>query len=185
MKFSPTKLPEVIIIDPLVHRDDRGFFFENYHQKKFKDGGIDAVFVQDNHSRSVKSTLRGLHFQVKDPQGKLMRCTKGEVFDVAVDIRRDSPRFRQWVGVILSEENSRELYVPPGFAHGFVVLSDVADVQYKCTDFYNQPDEKSLAWNDPSIGIDWPEKNPLLSPRDKSASLLKDLISFLPATKKH
>lgn len=180
MKFTPTTLPEVIVIDPVVFKDPRGFFFENYHEKKFVQGGIPEKFVQDNHSSSVKSTLRGLHFQVKQPQGKLIRVVRGEVFDVAVDIRMGSPRFKQWTSIVLSEENFRMLYVPPGFAHGFAVLSDVAEVEYKCTDFYNQPDESGIFWSDPDIGIRWPIETPLLSERDKKSLFLKDIHHLLP-----
>ncbi len=180
MKFTQTKLPEVIAIDPIVHQDPRGFFYENYQVKKFAEGGITLPFVQDNHSRSTKGVLRGMHFQLNHPQGKLVRVVKGEVFDVAIDIRPSSPRFKQWVGENLSDSNKRMLYVPPGFAHGFLVLSDIAEVEYKCTDLYSPPDERGIIWNDPDINIKWPVKEPILSEKDKKNSFLKDLLPSLP-----
>lgn len=180
MKFIATQLPEVILIEPVVYKDTRGFFLECYHQRKFADGGIPAPFVQDNHSRSTKSVLRGLHFQITRPQGKLIRVIKGEIFDVAVDIRVGSPRFKEWVGMVLSDEYFQMLYVPPGFAHGFLVLSEAAEVEYKCTDFYNPSDESGIVWNDPEIAVKWPVAAPLLSERDKNAPRLKDVLSLLP-----
>src|SRR5690554_975085 len=155
MKITETKIPAVKLIEPKVFGDERGFFMETWNEKGFRDAGIDATFVQDNHSRSVKNTLRGLHYQIKQPQGKLVRVTRGEVFDVAVDLRPESPTFGHWVGEYLSEENHRMLWVPPRFAHGFLVVSDTADFQYKCTDFYAPEYERSIIWNDPEIGIDW------------------------------
>ncbi len=174
MKFTPTELPEVILVEPDVHRDDRGFFLEVFHGQKYAEGGIDVAFVQDNQSRSSHGTLRGLHSQCRQPQGKLVRVIEGEIFDVAVDGRPESPSFGGWVGVALSGENFKQLYVPPGFLHGFCVLSDRADVEYKCTDFYNGADEISVRWNDPAIGIKWPLSEPLLSPKDRDAPLLAD-----------
>ena len=155
MKVIETKIPDVKIIEPNVFGDERGFFMETWNEKAFREAGIDTKFVQDNHSRSVKNTLRGLHYQIKQPQGKLVRVTRGEVFDVAVDLRKDSPTFGQWVGEYLSEENNRMLWVPPGFAHGFLVVSNIADFQYKCTDFYAPEYERTINWDDPSLSIEW------------------------------
>lgn len=179
MKFQPTALPDVILVEPAVFRDDRGFFLETYHQKKYADGGIPDLFVQDNHSYSTRGTLRGLHAQLRQPQGKLVRAVQGEIFDVAVDIRPDSPTFGRWVGEILSGDNYRQLWVPPGFAHGFCVLSETAHVQYKCTDFYVRDDEIGIVWNDPGIGIDWPVAEPLLSPKDRDAPTLEAILQTL------
>ncbi len=183
MKFLATDLPGVILVEPDIWRDARGFFLENYHALKFQKGGITATFVQDNHSQSLKGTLRGLHAQAgQHPQGKLVRATEGEIFDVAVDIRPGSPTFKKWVGAVLSESNFRLLYMPPGFAHGFCVLSERAQVQYKCTDFYSLSDEISIRWNDPAIGVAWPIEVPLLSEKDQKAPLLEDLVQqSLPA----
>jgi dTDP-4-dehydrorhamnose 3,5-epimerase len=175
VKFRPTELPEVILVEPDVHRDQRGFFLETYHAKKYAEGGIAGPFVQDNHSRSVKGTLRGLHAQLRHPQGKLVRAVEGEMFDVAVDIRPSSPTFARWVGVRLSGENFRQLYIPPGFAHGFCVLSDVVHVEYKCTDFYRPEDEIGVAWDDPEIGIAWPVTDPVISGKDRALPRLRDL----------
>ncbi len=175
MRFLPTTLPEVLLVEPDVHQDARGFFLETYHQDKYRRGGIEAVFVQDNHSRSVKDTLRGLHAQCRRPQGKLVRAVEGEMFDVAVDIRQGSPTFGRWVGARLSGLNFRQLWIPPGFAHGFCVLSEVVHVEYKCTDFYDREDEISLAWNDPEIGIAWPVSDPILSGKDRQASSLAEI----------
>ncbi len=179
MKFVPTDLPGVMIIEPVVFRDDRGFFFENYHKKRFVEAGITLPFVQDNISRSTKGTLRGLHLQLRQPQGKLIRAIAGEIFDVAVDVRVGSPTFKKWVSVRLSADNFKMIYVPPGFAHGFYTLSDVADVGYKCTDFYDGPGEGGIAWNDPEIGIDWPNMSPLLSAKDQKWPKIKDAIEQL------
>ena len=180
MKISDTALPGVKLIEPKVFGDDRGFFLESWNARAFADAGLDLTFVQDNHSRSARHVLRGLHYQIADPQGKLVRVTVGSVFDVAVDIRRSSPSFGKWVGYELSAENKRMLYVPPGFAHGFVVLSDTADFLYKCTTFYAPANERSIAWNDPAIGIDWPigDATPLLSGKDSAAGLLADSEVF-------
>lgn len=179
MKFQPTALPDVILVEPAVFRDDRGFFLETYHQKRYADGGIPDLFVQDNHSYSIRGTLRGLHAQLRQPQGKLVRAVQGEIFDVAVDIRPDSPTFGRWVGEILSGDNYRQLWVPPGFAHGFCVLSETAHVQYKCTDFYVRDDEIGIVWNDPGIAINWPVAEPLLSPKDRDAPTLEAILQTL------
>lgn len=175
MKFNPTDLPGVIVIAPDVHRDDRGFFLESYQQQRYEAGGVDARFVQDNHSRSGRGTLRGLHAQLKRPQGKLVRVIEGEVFDVAVDIRVGSPHFGRFAGALLSSENFRQLYVPPGFAHGFCVTSEFAQFEYKCTDFYDPSDEIAIAWDDPDIGIPWPVSDPVLSGKDSAAPRLAEL----------
>jgi dTDP-4-dehydrorhamnose 3,5-epimerase len=176
MKFNPTEIPAVILVEPDVFKDARGFFLESYHEEKYRAGGIQAAFVQDNHSCSVKATLRGLHAQRRHPQGKLVRVIKGEVFDVAVDIRPNSPTFKRWISATLSAENFRQLYIPPGFAHGFCVLSETAEFEYKCTDFYRRDDELAIRWDDPEIGIVWPVKNPILSDKDRGAPLLRDAL---------
>jgi len=176
VKFVDTGLPGVIRIEPAIHRDDRGFFMETWQAQRFRDAGIDADFVQDNASRSSKGTLRGLHFQIQNPQGKLVRVVSGEVFDVAVDLRRSSPGFGHWVGQILSAQNRHQLWVPVGFAHGFLVLSDVAEVAYKCSDYYAPEFERSIRWDDPEIGIEWPLPSgdqPVLSTRDATAPFLQ------------
>ncbi len=180
MKVVETRIPDVKLIEPKVFGDERGFFMEAWNEKAFREAGINAIFVQDNHSRSVKDTLRGLHYQIRQPQGKLVRVTRGEVFDVAVDLRASSPTFGQWVGEYLSEENSRILWVPPGFAHGFLVTSDTADFQYKCTDFYEPNHERSIHWSDEQLAIDWPldsNAEPLVSRKDRQA------LSFARAEK--
>jgi dTDP-4-dehydrorhamnose 3,5-epimerase len=185
MKFQPTRLPEVVLVESDVFRDDRGYFLEAYHQARYADGGIPETFVQDNHSYSIRGTLRGLHAQLRFPQGKLVRVVQGEIFDVAVDIRPGSPTFGQWVGELLSGDNFRQLWVPAGFAHGFAVLSETAHVQYKCTDFYRRDDEIGIVWNDPGIGtggIDWPIDRigePLLSPKDREAPTLETILQHL------
>jgi dTDP-4-dehydrorhamnose 3,5-epimerase len=175
MKVTPTKIPDVLIIEPRVFGDSRGFFFESFNQREFNEAiGADMTFVQDNHSRSAKGVLRGLHYQQGQPQGKLVRVVRGAVFDVAVDIRPGSPAFGQWVGVELSEENHRQLWVPPGLAHGFLVLSDSADFLYKTTDYYAPALERCIAWNDPTLGIDWPlDGMPTLSTRDSAGQAFK------------
>ena len=176
MNILKTILPGCVIIEPKVFGDDRGFFLETFHTARYKQlAGINMPFVQDNHSRSLKGVLRGLHFQKTKPQGKLVRVVRGEVFDVAVDIRRESATFGKWEGVILSEKNKKQFWVPPGFAHGFMVLSDVADFEYKCTDYYDPSDEGSILWNDPDLDIKWPLMNPILSDKDSKASKLIDL----------
>jgi dTDP-4-dehydrorhamnose 3,5-epimerase len=180
MRVIPTDVPGVLIVEPTVHRDGRGFFLETYHQLKYAESGIPGSFVQDNHSHSVRGTLRGLHAQRRHPQGKLVRAVAGEMFDVAVDIRRGSPSFGRWVGVVLSGENYRQLYIPPGFAHGFCVLSERVDVEYKCTDFYDRSDELAVAWNDPEIGIAWPVSEPTLSDKDRAAPRLAEAREYLP-----
>lgn len=180
MMFRATSVPGVLVVEPVVHRDDRGFFLETYHREKYRQGGLDAVFVQDNHSRSVAHTLRGLHAQLRRPQGKLVRAVRGEIFDVAVDIRRGSPTFGRWVGERLSEDDFRQLWVPPGFAHGFCVLSEIAEVEYKCTALYDRDDELSIAWDDPEIGIEWPLPEPILSAKDAAAPRLAEVAERLP-----
>ncbi len=180
MRFIQTDIPGVVIIEPDVHRDPRGYFLETYHERKYAEGGIQGPFVQDNHSFSLRGTLRGLHAQRRRPQGKLVRAVEGEMFDVAVDIRRGSPTFSKWVGVTLSGENFRQFYIPPGFAHGFCVLSERVHVVYKCTDFYDREDEFGVAWNDPEIGIAWPITEPALSARDTTAPRLDKIRERLP-----
>jgi len=180
MKFLPTGLPGVVLIEPDVFKDDRGFFLETYHERKYAEGGIVGSFVQDNHSYSCRGTLRGLHAQGTKPQGKLVRAVEGEMFDVAVDIRRGSPTFGKWVGFVLSGDNFRQLWVPPGFAHGFCVLSERVHVEYKCTDFYDRADELTVAWNDPAIGIAWPVETPNLSAKDAAAPRLAEIVDRLP-----
>jgi len=180
VRVTPQAIPDVLVIEPDVHRDERGFFFETYQADRYRANGIPATFIQDNHSRSVGGTLRGLHLQVRRPQGKLVRVIVGEVFDVAVDVRRGSPTFGRWVGITLSAENFKQCYVPPGFAHGFCVLSPVAEFEYKCTDLYDPGHELGIAWNDPQIGIAWPVEAPLLSPRDQAQPPLIALTESLP-----
>lgn len=180
MKLVTTDLPEVIIIEPRVFADQRGFFFESWHRDKYRQAGIDYDFVQDNHSRSSRGVLRGLHFQTQQAQAKLVRVTRGCVFDVSVDIRRGSPRFGQWVGVELSEENQRQVLVPPGFAHGFCVLSESADFLYKCSDFYAPEFEQGIRWDDPQLAIDWPVEQVILSDKDRNNPSLNDLTEVLP-----
>jgi dTDP-4-dehydrorhamnose 3,5-epimerase len=179
MRFVRTDLPGVIVVEPDVHRDGRGFFFETFHEEKYRTGGVSGPFVQDNHSSSVALTLRGLHLQRRRPQGKLIRVIEGEIFDVAVDVRPDSPTFGRWVAVILTSDNFKQCYVPPGFAHGFCVISPIAQVEYKCTDFYDPDDEIGLAWNDPALGIAWPVTDPILSERDRGHQSLAELKSLL------
>ena len=175
LKVTPTSLPEVLVVEPKVFGDERGFFMESYNQAAFEDAtGVSSRFVQDNHSRSAHAVLRGLHYQIRNPQGKLVRVTSGRVFDVAVDMRRSSPRCGQWAGVELSAENKRQLWVPPGFAHGFVVLSDSADFLYKTTEYYAPQHERALAWNDPHVAVEWPLEQlgqaPALSAKDAAAA---------------
>ncbi len=180
MRFLPADLPGVVIVEPDVHRDGRGYFLETYHEEKYAAGGIHERFVQDNHSRSVAGTIRGLHLQVPHAQGKLIRAIEGEIFDVSVDVRRGSPTFGRWVGVVLSAENMRQCYIPPGFAHGFCVVSSVAQIEYKCTDFYDRASELGIAWNDATLGISWPVSDPILSDRDRQSPSLAELNSRLP-----
>jgi dTDP-4-dehydrorhamnose 3,5-epimerase len=180
MRVIETDLPGVLLIEPVVHRDGRGFFVETYHADRYREHGITAPFVQDNHSRSTQGTLRGLHLQVLRPQGKLIHAIEGEIFDVAVDVRRGSPSFGRWVSVTLSADNFRQVYVPPGFAHGFCVVSPIAQVEYKCTEVYDPPGEIGITWNDPAIGIAWPIREPLLSARDSKHPTLAELGDRLP-----
>jgi dTDP-4-dehydrorhamnose 3,5-epimerase len=181
MQFEPTRLPEVVLIKPRVFGDERGFFFETWNERVFRDAGIGASFVQDNHSRSGKHTLRGLHFQIKQPQGKLVRVTRGEAFDVAVDIRRGSPRFGQWFGAVLSDSNHHLLWIPPGFAHGYLALSDEIDFVYKCTDYYAPQHERAIRWNDPTLGVQWPlpaDAVPVLSSKDSTAPAFPEVETY-------
>ena len=180
MRCVPTELPGVMVIEPDVYRDDRGFFLESYHARKYAEAGIPASFVQDNQSRSVQGTVRGLHAQRRRPQGKLVQVLQGEIFDVVVDIRRGSPTFGRWVSVILSGENFRQCYIPPDFAHGFCVMSEWAHFEYKCTDFHDPTDEIRLLWNDPAIGIVWPVREPRLSDKDRAGQSLAALMEVLP-----
>lgn len=180
MRVVPTDLPGVLVIEPDVHHDDRGFFLEIYHAQKYQALGIEGPFVQDNHSRSLARTIRGLHVQVLRPQAKLIRVIEGSVFDVAVDVRRGSPTFGRWVSVVLTAENFSQCYVPEGFAHGFAVLSETAQVEYKCSDLYDPACEIGIAWNDPAIGIHWPIDEPLLSDRDRRHPTLVLQNSLLP-----
>ena len=180
MQAIQTSIPEIIIFEPKIFGDDRGFFYESFNQKVFEEAtGLTANFVQDNHSKSAKNVLRGLHYQIQQPQGKLVRVTSGEVFDVAVDIRKSSPTFGQYVGVHLSAENKSMLWVPPGFAHGFVVLSETAEFLYKTTDFYAPQFERCISWSDPDIAIEWPiEGSPLLSAKDQQGANLNEAELF-------
>lgn len=180
MKVTPTELPEVLLIEPKVYGDSRGFFFESFQATRYAEAGIRDPFVQDNLSRSVRGTLRGLHFQVPRPQGKLVQVLRGSVYDVAVDVRRGSPRFGWWVGIELAEAVPRQLWIPPGFAHGFCVLSESADFFYKCTEFYSPEAERGIAWDDPTIGVRWPVQQPLLSAKDQAAPRL-EAAPVLPA----
>ena len=180
MRVVPTGIAGVLIVEPDIHADGRGFFLETYHADRYRQHGIAGPFVQDNHSRSVAGTLRGLHLQLRHPQGKLIRVIEGEIFDVAVDARRGSPTFGRWVGVALTAENFKQVYVPPGFAHGFCVVSAIAQVEYKCTDIYDPASEIGVAWNDPALGISWPVTQPLLSKRDSRHPTLAELTDRLP-----
>jgi dTDP-4-dehydrorhamnose 3,5-epimerase len=181
MRFVETSLPGPVKIIPTVHQDERGYFMEIWQAQRCRDAGIDADFVQDNVSQSSKGTLRGLHYQIKQSQGKLLRVVSGEVFDVAVDLRKSSPNFGRWVGEILSAENKHQLWVPPGFGHGFLVLSDTAEFVYKCTDYYAPEVERTIRWDDPDIGIEWPlpaGEQPVLSEKDATAPFLKDAETY-------
>ena len=173
--FEKTDLPGVTVCVPEVFADARGFFMESYHAAKYMEGGVCAVFVQDNRSRSSKNVLRGLHFQLRKPQAKLVTCVRGEIWDVAVDIRRGSPTFGKWFGTVLSEENRRQLFIPADFAHGFCVLSDAAEIQYKNSEFYDSGDDRGVRWDDPSLAVAWPVADPVLSAKDAVQQLLKDL----------
>ena len=173
MIVTPTAIPDVLLVRPVVHGDHRGFFVETWHERRYADAGIPGPFVQDNHSRSARHTLRGLHYQLVRPQGKLVRCALGKIFDVAVDLRRSSATFGRWVGAELSDENQHQLWVPPGFAHGFYVLSERADLMYKCTELYAADLDRALRWDDPALGIRWPLEGgrpPLLSAKDSAAA---------------
>jgi dTDP-4-dehydrorhamnose 3,5-epimerase len=180
VKVSPTAIADVLIIEPVVHRDQRGFFLESWHEEKFRRAGLDLRFVQDNHSGSVANTLRGLHYQIERPQGKLVWAVAGEIFDVAVDLRRSSPSFGRWVGVTLSPENRRQLWIPPGFAHGYYVTGAGAEVVYKCTDLHFPQHERTLRWNDPAIGIEWPvlAGPPLTSAKDAAGLPFESAPTF-------
>jgi len=175
MKVTETKLSEVLILEPKVFQDDRGYFLETWNKTRYEKIGVPVHFVQDNISLSKRGILRGLHFQYPQSQGKLIQVLLGEVLDVVVDIRVGSPTYRQWIGEVISESNHRQMYVPPGFAHGYCVISDKALFSYKCTDFYNPATEHGIIWNDPEIGIEWPTEQPVLSPKDKAYPRLKDL----------
>jgi dTDP-4-dehydrorhamnose 3,5-epimerase len=179
LQLIPTSLNDVVILEPKVFGDERGFFLEAYNEDTFKSLGLPTRFMQDNHSGSRKGVLRGLHYQLKHPQGKLVRALRGEIFDVAVDLRRDSSQFGEWFGLVLSAENRRSLWVPPGFGHGFLVLTEFAEVSYKATELYAPAFERSIVWNDPAIGIVWPlDGEPTLSEKDKSGSLLADAETY-------
>jgi dTDP-4-dehydrorhamnose 3,5-epimerase len=177
MEFVPTRLPDVVLIKPKVFEDSRGYFMDTWHSELFETEGIDATFVQDSQSSSVLGTVRGLHYQIRQPQGKVVRVVQGEVFDVVVDIRKSSPDFGQWASEMLSAENRKMLWIPPGFAHGFLVLSDTAELAYKCTDYYAPEHERTLKWDDPDIGIDWPlqqKEAPIISAKDLAGLPLRD-----------
>jgi dTDP-4-dehydrorhamnose 3,5-epimerase len=179
MEVKQTKLPGVLIIQPRVFGDQRGFFLETFSSERYAEHGITGPFVQDNWSRSRRGVLRGLHYQLRQTQGKLVQVLRGEIFDVAVDVRRSSPTFGQWAGTTLSEQNKRQFWIPPGFAHGFVVLSEEADFVYKCTDYYAPAHERTLIWNDPTVGIEWPHSTaPQLSEKDRAGKLLQDVDVF-------
>jgi dTDP-4-dehydrorhamnose 3,5-epimerase len=176
----PTRLDGTVLLEPTVHGDERGFFVETYRRDLWVEHGVEAEFVQHNHSRSAKGTLRGLHFQTEPGQAKLIRCARGEIFDVAVDLRRDSPNYGRWEGHLLDDETHRQLYVPVGFAHGFAVLSDVADVTYLCSSTYDPATESGIAWDDPGVGVQWPVSDPLVSERDRGAPTLAEVAETLP-----
>ena len=180
MKITSTAIPEVLLFEPVVHKDDRGYFMEIFRKSLFDERGLHMDFVQDNQSMSKKGALRGLHYQLEHPQGKLARVLSGQVFDVAVDLRKDSPSFTNWVGEVLSAENRKQLWIPPGFAHGFLVLSDTAELSYKCTDYFHPEDEHSLLWRDPEVHIKWPEIDGkiTLSEKDQAAKMLPEAPVF-------
>jgi len=179
VKVTETAIPGVLVVEPVVHRDARGFFLETWREKDYRAAGISGPFVQDNHSRSSVGTLRGLHAQLTRPQGKLVRVIEGEIFDVAVDIRPQSPTFRRWVGERLNADDFRQLWVPPGFAHGFCVLTETAQVVYKCTEYYDRDDEITISWRDPEVAVVWPIADPLVSAKDREAPPLRDLEPLL------
>ncbi len=180
MKITASNIPDILVFEPTIYCDDRGYFMETWRQSVFDEQGIDAGFVQDNQSNSNRGTLRGLHYQLNRPQGKLARVVSGEVFDVAVDLRKSSAYFGRWIGILLSAENKKQLWIPPGFAHGFYVMSDSAELLYKCTDYYDPEDDHSLLWNDETVGIDWPllDSKPLLSDKDKNAPRLLEATVY-------
>jgi dTDP-4-dehydrorhamnose 3,5-epimerase len=182
MQARPTAIPDVLVVEPKVFGDDRGFFFESFNEKRFAEAiGRKVTFVQDNHSRSARNVLRGLHYQLPNPQGKLVRAVRGEVFDVAVDLRRGSPFFGRWVGEILSDANRRQLWIPEGFAHGFLVLSETADFLYKTTDYWHPEHERCIRWDDPALGVEWPFSQagaPLVSPKDAAGTAFADAVTF-------
>jgi dTDP-4-dehydrorhamnose 3,5-epimerase len=180
VRFVPTALAGVVVVEPDVHQDGRGFFLETYHAERYLAGGIAGPFVQDNHSRSVGGTVRGLHLQLQQPQGKLIRVIEGEIYDVAVDVRRGSPTFGRWVAVTLTADNFKQCYVPPGFAHGFCVVSPIAQVEYKCTALYDPASEIGIAWDDVNLDIRWPAAEPVLSERDRRNPSLAELTDQLP-----
>jgi dTDP-4-dehydrorhamnose 3,5-epimerase len=180
VRVFPTEIPEVLVIEPTVHSDSRGFFFESYHAERYLRSGIKGSFVQDNHSRSMRNTVRGLHLQVRHPQAKLIRVLVGEIFDVAVDVRLGSPTFGRWVGVKLSADSFKQYYIPGGFAHGFSVLTEIAEIEYKCTDFYDPAGEVGIAWDDPELNIPWGVTAPILSARDRCNPTLREAAPLLP-----
>lgn len=180
LEIRETELPGVLLVTPKVFRDDRGFFLESFNEASFRDAGLPVRFLQDNHSRSARGVLRGLHYQLRHPQGKLVRVVRGKIFDVAADIRRGSPTFGRWIGVTLDDRELSALWIPPGFAHGFCALSDDVDVTYKCTDFYTPNDERGVLWNDPLLGIRWPVENPILNAKDRSYPPLRKDSTDLP-----
>ena len=180
LKRIPTKLEGTVLLEPVVHGDERGFFLESFRRDLWIEHGVDVDFVQHNHSRSARGTLRGIHFQTEPGQAKLVRCARGRIFDVAVDLRRDSSSFGQWEGHLLDDENHRQAYVPAGFGHGFLVLSDVADVAYLCSSTYDPATESGIAWDDPDVGVEWPVEEPLLSARDRRAPTLAEIAETLP-----
>ena len=178
MNLLPTSLPGAVIIEPRVFVDERGFFLETFQSRRFAASGLPSAFVQTNHSQSRRNTLRGLHYQIQHSQGKLVRVVRGEIYDVVVDLRRDSAAFGQWTGVFLSKSNQRQLYVPPGLAHGFCVTDDLADMIYECTDYYYPEHERTIVWNDPDLAIDWPIKDPVLSEKDRNGLRFSDAPCF-------
>jgi dTDP-4-dehydrorhamnose 3,5-epimerase len=180
VKVLTTGLPGVLIVEPKVHQDARGFFLETFHTERYAAASIRGPFVQDNHSSSGQGVLRGLHFQVTQPQGRLVRCVRGAIYDVALDVRRDSPTFARWIGVELSEGNKRQLWIPPGFAHGFCVIGGPSEVEYKCTGYYSPDDETGVIWNDPAANVDWPLTTPLLSDKDAALPRLTRERADLP-----
>jgi len=176
MRVVETLIPGLLLIEPRIMQDERGFFVETYHESRYAQAGITAHLVQDNHSRSARGVLRGLHYQLKHPQAKLVRVARGEVFDVAVDVRQDSPTFGKWHGTLLSDKSGRQIFIPEGFAHGFCVLSEVADLEYKCSDFYDPEDQYGVIWNDPDLGIAWPVEAPILSEQDRGLPRLSEAV---------